>query len=116
MLSFVSPGPAINYDLVPDPVPAEEEIQRFTRDRDREIARSPDCLSMVRNFYELSLLVPGAVPPAPGSAGSVRGDFAFSVNGAREDANNFLLDGVYNVESEAEHFRCPTVGRCDPRV
>ncbi len=42
-----------------------------------------------RNFYELSLLVPGAVPPAPGSAGSVRGDFAFSVNGAREDANNF---------------------------
>src|SRR4029079_7399325 len=51
-----------------------------------------------RNFYELSLLVPGAVPPAPGSAGSVRGDFAFSVNGAREDANNFLLDGVYNVD------------------
>jgi carboxypeptidase family protein len=31
-----------------------------------------------RNFYELSLLVPGAVPPAQGSAGSVRGDFAFS--------------------------------------
>src|SRR6185295_18182817 len=38
-----------------------------------------------RNFYELSLLVPGAAPAAPGSAGSVRGDFAFSVNGARED-------------------------------
>src|SRR5688500_13214702 len=26
-----------------------------------------------RNFFELSLLVPGAVPAAPGSAGSVRG-------------------------------------------
>jgi hypothetical protein len=51
-----------------------------------------------RNFYELTLLVPGAVPAAQGSAGSVRGDFAFSVNGAREDANNFLLDGVYNVD------------------
>ena len=51
-----------------------------------------------RNFLELSLLVPGAVPSAPGSAGSVRGDFAFSVNGAREDSNNFLLDGVYNVD------------------
>jgi hypothetical protein len=49
-----------------------------------------------RNFYELTLLTPGVLPPAPGSAGSVRGDFAVSVNGAREDANAFLLDGVYN--------------------
>ncbi len=57
-----------------------------------------------RNFFELSLLVPGAVPPAQGSAGSVRGDFAFSVNGAREDANNFLLDGVYNVDPKLNTF------------
>lgn len=57
-----------------------------------------------RNFYELSLLVPGAVPPAPGSAGSVRGDFAFSVNGAREDSNNFLLDGVYNIDPKLNTF------------
>ena len=57
-----------------------------------------------RNFYELSLLVPGAVPPAPGSAGSVRGDFAFSVNGAREDANNFLLDGTYNIDPKLNTF------------
>jgi Carboxypeptidase regulatory-like domain/TonB dependent receptor len=57
-----------------------------------------------RNFYELSLLVPGAVPAAQGSAGSVRGDFAFSVNGAREDANNFLLDGVYNVDPKLNTF------------
>ena len=57
-----------------------------------------------RNFYELSLLVPGAVPPAQGSAGSVRGDFAFSVNGAREDSNNFLLDGVYNIDPKLNTF------------
>jgi type 1 fimbria pilin len=57
-----------------------------------------------RNFYELSLLVPGAAPPAPGSAGSARGDFAFSVNGAREDANNFLLDGVYNLDPKLNTF------------
>jgi hypothetical protein len=49
-----------------------------------------------RNFYELALLLPGVLPPAQGSAGTVRGDFAVSVNGAREDANNFILDGVYN--------------------
>lgn len=57
-----------------------------------------------RNFYELNLLVPGAVPNAPGSAGSVRGDFSFSVNGAREDSNNFLLDGVYNVDPKLNTF------------
>lgn len=49
-----------------------------------------------RNFYDLSLLLPGVVPSAQGSAGSVRGAFAISVNGGREDSNNFLLDGAYN--------------------
>lgn len=49
-----------------------------------------------RNFFELTLLVPGTVPAAPGSAGSVRGDFALNINGGREDSNQFLLDGVYN--------------------
>ena len=51
-----------------------------------------------RNFLDLTLLVPGAAPAALGSAGSVRGDVAFNINGAREDSNNFLLDGVYNVD------------------
>jgi len=49
-----------------------------------------------RNFYDLSLLLPGVVPAAQGSAGSVRGSFAININGAREDANDFLLDGVFN--------------------
>ncbi len=51
-----------------------------------------------RNFLELSLLVPGATPAAQGSASSVRGDFAFNINGTREDSNSFLLDGVYNID------------------
>ncbi len=49
-----------------------------------------------RNFAELALLVPGVLPSAEGSAGSVRGSSSFNVNGGREDANLFLLDGVYN--------------------
>ncbi|MCM3880018.1 MAG: carboxypeptidase regulatory-like domain-containing protein, partial [Vicinamibacterales bacterium] len=51
-----------------------------------------------RNFMELTLLAPGAVPAAQGSAGSVRGDFSLSVNGGREDFNSFLLDGGDNVD------------------
>jgi hypothetical protein len=49
-----------------------------------------------RNFFELSLLLPGVSPAAPGSAGSVRGDFAININGAREDSNQFVLDGIFN--------------------
>ena len=51
-----------------------------------------------RNFLELALLAPGTAPAPEGSASSVRGDFSFTVNGAREDANSYLLDGVYNVD------------------
>lgn len=51
-----------------------------------------------RNFLELALLAPGAAPPPQGSASSGRGDFALTINGAREDFNGFLLDGVYNVD------------------
>ena len=53
-----------------------------------------------RNFLELTLLAPGTGPAAPGSAGSVRGDFTFTAAGGRDDANSFLLDGAYNVDSK----------------
>ena len=51
-----------------------------------------------RNFLELALLTPGTAPAPQGSASSVRGDFAFSTHGGREDFNSFVLDGVYNVD------------------
>jgi len=51
-----------------------------------------------RNFLDLSLLAPGTSPAPQGSASSVRGEFAFSANGAREDFNSYLLDGADNMD------------------
>jgi hypothetical protein len=51
-----------------------------------------------RNFLELALLAPGTAPAPQGSASSVRGDFAFTSNGGREDFNDYVLDGAYNVD------------------
>ena len=48
-----------------------------------------------RDFFQLASLVPGAQLPAGGSQNSTLGG-AVSINGAREQANNFLLDGVDN--------------------
>ncbi len=48
-----------------------------------------------RNFLSFALVVPGGEMPAEGSENSTQGG-AISVNGAREQSNNFLLDGVDN--------------------
>jgi hypothetical protein len=57
-----------------------------------------------RNFLQLSLLLSGAAPAAQGSPGSVRGEFTVNVNGAREDSNNFILDGAYNNDPKLNTF------------
>ena len=102
-VTLLVPGPGI-IDFVPvepPPLVKKDSSSLGTVIENHQITGLP---LDGRNFYELSLLVPGAVPPAPGSAGSVRGDFAFSVNGAREDANTFLLDGVYNLDPKLNTF------------
>ncbi|MGA2610767.1 MAG: TonB-dependent receptor [Terriglobia bacterium] len=48
-----------------------------------------------RNFLTFALLVPGGQLPVQGSQNSTQGG-AISVNGAREQSNDFLLDGVDN--------------------
>jgi hypothetical protein len=48
-----------------------------------------------RNFLTFALLVPGGQLPVEGSQNSTQGG-ALSVNGAREQSNDFLLDGVDN--------------------
>lgn len=49
-----------------------------------------------RNYLSFTLLVPGAHTPVAGSQASTMGAGSVSVNGAREQANGFLLDGVVN--------------------
>lgn len=48
-----------------------------------------------RDFFQLTTLVPGVVPQVEGSQNASAGG-AVSINGAREQSNNFLLDGVDN--------------------
>jgi hypothetical protein len=48
-----------------------------------------------RNFLSFALLVPGVQMPADGSQ-NIQTSGSFSINGAREQSNNFLLDGVDN--------------------
>jgi hypothetical protein len=50
-----------------------------------------------RNFLSFALLVPGGELPTQGSQNSTEGG-ALNVNGAREQSNNFLLDGVDNTD------------------
>ena len=49
-----------------------------------------------RDFLEFAQQAPGAVPPAPGSRLSTQANTGVNVSGAREAANNFLLDGTDN--------------------
>ncbi len=48
-----------------------------------------------RDFFQLASLVPGGQLPAEGSQNSTLGG-AVAIHGAREQGNNFLLDGVDN--------------------
>ncbi len=48
-----------------------------------------------RNFLSFALLAPGSELPAEGSQNSTQGG-SINVNGARDQSNNFLLDGLDN--------------------
>ena len=49
-----------------------------------------------RDALQLMTHAPGVAPPAPGSRLSTQGNVGLNSSGAREAANNFLLDGVDN--------------------
>lgn len=55
-----------------------------------------------RDFKNLALLVPNAMPTAQGTTHSTRG--GFNVAGTREIANNYMLDGVDNNDPTVNLF------------
>ena len=57
-----------------------------------------------RDFLQLALLTPGVAPPVQGSSLSTRGDFAMHANGAREEFNDYLLDGVDNNDQDVNRY------------
>jgi hypothetical protein len=56
-----------------------------------------------RNFLSFALLAAGVHPSADGSENSSAG-IAISVNGGREQSNNFLLDGTDNNDPTINHY------------
>ena len=57
-----------------------------------------------RDFLQLALLAPGVLPPVQGSQISTRGNFSMHANGAREEFNNYLLDGVDNNDPDINRY------------
>ncbi|MGH9672910.1 MAG: carboxypeptidase regulatory-like domain-containing protein, partial [Bryobacteraceae bacterium] len=49
-----------------------------------------------RDFLQLAFLAPGVLPPVQDSELSSRGSFAMHASGAREEFNNFTIDGADN--------------------
>jgi hypothetical protein len=57
-----------------------------------------------RDFLQLALLTPGVTTPVQGSELASRGGFAMHANGAREEYNNFLLDGIDNNDPDTNRY------------
>jgi hypothetical protein len=57
-----------------------------------------------RDFLQLALLAPGVTPPVQDSELSSRGAFAMHASGAREEFNQYLLDGVDNNDPYNNRF------------
>lgn len=57
-----------------------------------------------RDFLQLALLAAGVAPPVEGSQLSLKGGFALHASGAREEFNNFLLDGADNNDPNLNRY------------
>lgn len=81
-------------------------VQSETSDLSTAIQRTQirDLPLNRRDFLQLALLSPGVVPPVQDSELSTRGSFAMHANGAREEFNNYLLDGVDNNDQVVNRY------------
>ena len=68
-----------------------------------------------RNFLQLNLLVPGATQGVKGSQNQTQGG-SITVNGAREESNNFLLDGMDNNDLADQPVRGSDLHRSHTRI
>lgn len=57
-----------------------------------------------RDFLQLALLTPGVEGPVDNSELSTRGGVAMHVSGAREESNDYLLDGVDNNDAYVNRY------------
>jgi len=57
-----------------------------------------------RDFLSLAMLSPGVAPPVEDSELSSRGAFSMHANGAREEFNNYLLDGADNNDPNINRY------------
>jgi hypothetical protein len=100
-------GVAARVDLRLPPIALREQI--VVAERVETVASDSAALGMVltredlsrlplnrRDFLQLALLSAGVAPPVEDSELSTRGAFAIHASGAREDANNFQIDGGDN--------------------
>ena len=79
---------------------AESAALGLTLDR----ARIQDLPLNRRDFLQLALLAPGVLPPVQDSELSSRGSFAMHAGGAREEFNNFTLDGADNNDAYTNRY------------
>ena len=99
-LSLAGREQSVTVQAAQTPVATESSELGATIGRDRI-----DGLPLnQRDFLQLALLTPGVTTPVQGSELSTRGGFAMHANGAREEYNNFLLDGVDNNDPDVNRY------------
>jgi Carboxypeptidase regulatory-like domain/TonB dependent receptor-like, beta-barrel len=91
----LQPGPLTEQVIVT----ADEQTLRIGNSTVGEVFEDRTLMTLPvteRDALQFTYQAPGVAPPAPGSRLSTQGNIGVNSSGAREAANNFLLDGADN--------------------